>query len=53
MKKCDNAWIKSENYLVWHINQDNNSNDKTQTILFQLKQLFNLLEPITQPIWTM
>ena len=34
MKKYDNAQIKSENTLIWHIKQDSNLNDKTQTILF-------------------
>ena len=51
MRKYDDARIKSENPLVWHIKQDNSSNDKTQTILFWLKQIFCLLEPITQPIF--
>ena len=43
MKKYDNAWIKSENFLVWLIKQNNDPNDKTQTILFSLKQIFCLL----------
>ena len=33
-KKYDNRRIKSENHLVWYMKQDNNPNDKTQTILF-------------------
>ena len=34
MEKYDSVRIKSEKHLVWHAKQDNNTNDKTQTILF-------------------
>ena len=45
MEKCDNALIKRENRVVWHTKQDNNTNDKTQIILFRLKQLFVFWSP--------
>ena len=52
MEKYDNARIKSEKHLVSHTKQGNNTNDKTQTILFWLKRgFFCLLEPITQLIF--
>ena len=39
MEKYDNARIKSESHLVWHTKQDN-ADDKIQTILSWLKQVF-------------
>ena len=53
MNKYDNALVKSEKCPAWHIKKDSNLIDKTQTILFWLKQFFCLLEPITlvRQIW--
>ena len=45
MKKYDHARIKCEDRLVWHIKQDNNPSDKTQTILLRLKQFFVFWSP--------
>ena len=40
MKKYDNALVKTEKCQGWHIKKDHNLNDKSQAILFWIKQFF-------------